>query len=109
MSTNNAIEVGAPSLEQWAKVELFGHQVLFARVSKADIGDFLKLDIPNENGEIDQTRLINPKAVYAVTFISKELCLTMAASRDQTPVKEWEFPGHVAAALPAPPDDDFPL
>jgi hypothetical protein len=79
-------------LEEWAKVELFGHTVLYAKVTKADVGDFLRLDIPNPQGICDQTRLINPKAIYGITFITRDLCLRMAAAMDMAPISAWQLP-----------------
>ncbi len=84
------------------------------------MGDFIRVDIPNETGEIDQTRLYNPKAIYGVTFLEKALCLQLAAARNQTPVQSWELPkpANAVPALIHPPaqcdtgdheDDDIPI
>lgn len=96
------------SLDEWAKIELFGHTVLYAKVTKADFGDFLRLDIPNQAGEIDQTRLINPKAIYGITFITRELCLKLAAGHCQVPIYNWQILPAPKPALPAGESNEDP-
>ena len=86
-----------PEFEEYAKVELFGHQQLIARVTKAPIGDFIRCDVFDAKGRTAFTRLVNPKAVYAINLISKSLALALAKqSAAEPPVTRYDLPALAA-------------
>jgi hypothetical protein len=94
--------------DEYAKIELFGHQVLVARVTKAPVGDFIRCDVIDGEGKPLFTKLVNPKAVYAINLVSRDVALALAKSREaEPPVTRYELP-----ALPSAedrstwPDDD---
>ena len=82
-----------PSFDEFAKVELFGHQTLVARVTKAPVGDFIRCDVLGAAGETVFTKLVNPKAIYAINLISREVALALAKTREaESPVQRYELP-----------------
>lgn len=88
----------------YAKVELMGHSVLIARVSKAPIGDFIRCDVLTADGGTAFTKLVNPKAVYAINLVSREAALALAKAYEATPpATQWELP---KPELPASRNDD---
>ncbi|MBP8256060.1 MAG: hypothetical protein KAX37_01960 [Opitutaceae bacterium] len=84
------------TFEEFAKVELMGHSVLIARVTKASIGGFIRCDVLNSECGIEQTKLISPKAVYAISLLTKETAIACdairSAARDAPPYSEARHP-----------------
>lgn len=79
--------------DEYAKVELFGHQQLVARITKAPVGDFIRCDVLDGKGGVAFTRLVNPKAIYAVNLISRDLALALAQRyAAEPPVTRFELP-----------------
>lgn len=79
--------------EEYAKVELMGHSVLIAHVTKAPIGDFIRCDVLTSSGDTAFTKLVNPKAVYAINLVSREAALALAKAHEATPpAMRWELP-----------------
>jgi len=76
------------TFEEYAEVELMGHghTVLIARVTKAPIGDLIRCDVLNSECRIEQTKLISPKAVYAISLLTKETALLLAKQFGPPPV-----------------------
>ena len=88
--------------DEWAIVELFGHQRIVGRVTPAPIGDMLRVDVPGDNDTILYTRIINPKAIYAINPVSEEVAKTIAKKYVQPPIERWE----ITHLLPTNKDDD---
>lgn len=79
--------------DEFAKVELFGHQVLVAHVTKAAIGDFIRCDVLDGKGGVAFTRLVNPKAIYAINLVSRELATALAQRlAAEAPVTRYDLP-----------------
>lgn len=74
----------------WAIVELFGHTVLAGEVSKCDIGDFVQLNIPAVGVIPEWTKMINPKAIYAITPCTETDAREKADSLKAMPVTLWD-------------------
>ena len=65
------------TFDEWAKIELFGHNVAVGRVRETTMagGAFLRLDVPTPDGNgVQLTQFLNPKSIYAIT---KEVALKM--------------------------------
>lgn len=95
-----------PQFDEWAIVELMGHQKMAGHVTQAPIGDFLRVDVYDATGdevEILYTRLINPKAIYAINPVSREVALAVGKQFAKPPVARWEM----RALLP--PRDEVPV
>lgn len=74
----------------WAIVELFGHTVLAGEVSKCEIGDFVQINIPKSNAIPSWTKMVNPKAIYAITPTTEEVAKSKAESIRAMPVDRWD-------------------
>ena len=80
-------------IDEFAKVELFGHQVIVARVTKAPVADFVRCDVIDGDGKVVFTKLVNPKAIYAINLVSREVALALAKARGaEPPVQRYELP-----------------
>lgn len=74
----------------WAIVELFGHSILAGEVSKCEIGDFIQLNIPQCDSVPPWSKIINPKAVYAITPVTEEVARARAETIKAMPVEAWD-------------------
>lgn len=89
------------AFEQWAVVELFGHNKIAGLLTEETRGGtaFLRVDVPGEDGEIAFTKYYNGAAVYAWTPVD-EVTARLAASRLQVrPVTQWVVPAPRAEHL----------
>lgn len=93
------------TFEEFAKVELMGHSVLIARVTKASIGGFIRCDVLNSECGIEQTKLISPKAVYAISLLTKETALLLATQFGPPPVTRLHTPRPAIPELTNPDAD----
>lgn len=97
------------TFDEWALVELFGHQRIVGKVTEATIGGgaFIRVDVPNEDGtEVLFTRFFGPSAIYSMSPIAKDVALVLAKRQNAEPVKRYEMP---AALPPADPAADHEL
>lgn len=79
--------------EQWAVVELFGHQKIAGRVSNAQIGGatFIRVDVPQiSDGAKGFTRFYSPSAVYGINPVAEHIAKEMAKRIDSRPIVAWE-------------------
>lgn len=74
----------------WAIVELFGHSVLAGEVSKSEIGEFVQINIPKVENVPAWTKMVNPKAVYAITPVTKEVAIAKAETIKSMPIDKWD-------------------
>lgn len=74
----------------WAIVELFGHVVLAGQVSKCEIGDFVQINIPDCDSVPSWTKMVNPKAIYAITPTTEEVARAKAENIKAMPVNKWD-------------------
>lgn len=82
------------SFNEWAKVELMGHNVIVGRVSEATLagGAFLRVDVPASNGHQAFTKLFRPDAIYAITPVTEEVARALLNNYRQEPVSRYEMP-----------------
>ena len=87
------------TFDEFAKVELFGHQVIIARVTKAPVGDFVRCDVIDAKGKVTFTKLVNPKAIYAINLIDRKVAFALAKARAaEPPVQRYELPALTSGA-----------
>lgn len=93
MDTNKH-ESEKSSFNEWALVELFGHQRIVGRVSEATLagGAFLRVDVPAVAENKAYTRFYGPGAVYSISPISEEIALQMVSRCRNEPVSRFELP-----------------
>lgn len=79
--------------EAWAIVELMGRQKIAGKVSEATIagGNFLRVDVPNENGSTDYTRFYSPSAVYAISPVASQIAIGWCVRNKPEPVTAYDL------------------
>ena len=79
------------SFDEWAVIELFGHQKIAGRVSEQSIGgnSFVRVDVPEVNGSQPFTKLFGNGAIYAITITDEKTASMVAASCNQEPMDQW--------------------
>ena len=77
--------------DQWAIVEIMGHQRLAGRVTEQTIGGvcFVRVDVPECQGIKPFTKLLGAGAVYAITVVDKETAMAAAEHMREVPIDEW--------------------
>lgn len=95
-------EAGRSPFDQWAILELFGHQRLAGRVTEAEVGGcaFLRVDVPEADGAGAFTRFYGQGAIYSMTLVDESVARRAAAGLAVRPVTVYLPP-----ALPAPTGD----
>lgn len=102
MSDNHTNE---PGFEAWAIVELFGHARCAGLVSERNIAGagFIQVDVHNKAGtEVLFTRLINPKSIYAINPVEKDIAL-YSGEYSARPITKFEIKGGLLG--PGAPDE----
>ncbi len=79
--------------ELTAVVELFGHTRMAGTVTEQVVGDasFIRIDVPETKVQPKFTRLLNPKAIYAINPVTKKVMLEMAQQMEVTPIESWDI------------------
>jgi hypothetical protein len=94
--------------EQWAVVDLFGHQRLAGRVTEQVIAGtgFLRIEVPRDDGT-SVTKLQNPKSVYSLQPCSEEVARECAKRLiGIEPIRPMEFKQLPGASAIEDRDDD---
>ncbi|CAB3783096.1 hypothetical protein LMG28688_01578 [Paraburkholderia caffeinitolerans] len=85
--------------EQWALVELFGHQRIAGRVSELTIGgqSLVRVDIPECEATDDEpalqafTKAFGNGAIYAITFLDEAAARMYVRQLRIQPISTWEL------------------
>lgn len=82
------------TFNEWALVELFGHQKIVGRVTEATIagGAFLRVDVPAVDENKAFTRFYGPSAIYSINPVTEEIALAMIKQYRNEPVSRFELP-----------------
>jgi len=104
------------SVEQWAIVEIFGHQRYAGRVSEQTIGgcSFVRVDIPelperiaNDYGQARRqppvagfTKLFGQGAIYSMTFVDEAIAKATAAQIRSMPIDSYTLEDALRSAIP---------
>lgn len=81
------------TFEQFAIVELFGHNVIAGKVSEQVIGGqgFVRVDVPAVDGQDSFTKLYGPGAIYSITPTDEATMLTAVKGLHQKPIEVWKL------------------
>jgi hypothetical protein len=84
--------------EQWANVELMGHQRVVGRCSEEMIAGhpMLRVDIPDGEASFS-TRYYGSSAIYCLTVVSEEVARKICSRLSQTPSFAWDLRDHSKA------------
>jgi hypothetical protein len=90
------------TFDEWALIELFGHARIVGRVTEATIGGgaFIRVDVPDENGNTVFTRFFGPNAIYSISPVSRQTAIGMAANIGAEPVKPYDVIKRVQESKP---------
>jgi hypothetical protein len=90
--------------EEWALVELFGHQKIVGKVTEATLagGAFIRVDVPKVDEQPGFTRFYGPGAIYSLNPVSQEIALQLVRRYQNVPVERYELPRLAASSGPEP-------
>lgn len=78
--------------EQYAIVELFGHQRIAGMISEHNLGGtFIRVDVPAINGRKAFTKLYGQNAIYGITFVDRDVALAAAEKLSLKPVTAYDL------------------
>ena len=79
--------------EAWAIVELFGHQRIAGRLTEQTIGgcNFVRVDVPEVNGNQAFTKLFGQGAIYAITFVDEAIAKAAVDKMRPRPVSVYDI------------------
>jgi hypothetical protein len=99
------------SFEAFAIIELFGHSRIAGKVTEETIGGgaFIRVDVPEINGQKAFTKYLGDKAIYAMTPVDEETARLYAESISAKPVELWQLPERIRRLAATIPDDDEEL
>ncbi len=80
------------SFDEWALVELMGHQRIAGRVTEAEIGGskFVRVDVPEQEGSQALTKFLGPASIYAITPMSEETARAVASRISSAPITAYD-------------------
>lgn len=83
----------AEALDSWALVELFGRTRIVGRVTEATVAgsNFLRIDVPEFEGNPKFTRFYGPSSVYCISPISKEIADELMKTCRNEPVARYDI------------------
>ena len=97
---------------EWAIVDVMGHQRYIGRVTEQVIAGcgFVRVDVPNEDGSMNFSKLIGTGSIYAITPIDEAMALAMVGQSNQAPLSRYELRQLVKpskALMTRDPDEDY--
>jgi hypothetical protein len=83
--------------DEWAILELFGHQRLAGRVTAVNLGGvaFIRVDVPDaagkkKNVEPILTKFLSPFAIYSIVPVTEATARAAAKSCANDPITRWD-------------------
>ena len=97
------------AFDQWCIVELFGHVTLAGRVTEQTIGGcaFIRLDVPEVDGQAAFTKLLGQGAIYSITPVSEEVAQHAINHIRARPISVYYLPTSTADRGPSWPVEEF--
>lgn len=88
------MSVDVQKFEQWAILEIMGHNRFAGRVSEETIAGaaFLRIDIPAIGDRAEFTKLFSPSSVYAITPVSETIARGVAEELAHVPIGVYDLP-----------------
>jgi len=83
----------APTFDEWAIVDVMGHQRYIGRVTEQVIAGtgFVRVDVPKTEKTQAWSKLIGTGSIYAITPVSEEIARAMAEKRQDEPIQPYEL------------------
>ena len=97
------------SFDEWALVELFGHQRLAGRVSEQTIGgcSFVRVDVPKTSKHPEHTRFFGNGAIYSINPVKEPVARALAENIQNVPVAAYEVEEFMQPQLTFGPGRSF--
>lgn len=82
------------TFDQWAIVDVMGHQRYIGRVTEQVIAGqgFVRIDVPETEKQKPWTKLIGTGSIYAITPVTEDIGRAMASKRTSAPVDAYDLP-----------------
>jgi hypothetical protein len=95
--------------EQWAIVDVMGHQRYIGLVTEQVIAGtgFIRIDVPGNDEVPAWTKIVGASSIYAITPVSEEIARGMAEVTRSRPIQSYELPKQLAG--PDEQDDGWPI
>jgi len=95
--------------EEWAIIDLFGHQHIVGKVSEQQLGgsSFVRVDVPAVGEQKPFTKLFGPAAIYSITITDEETAKGAASYFRPEPMNKWTVQEMMAKSLPGIGENDF--
>lgn len=79
------------TFDQWAIVEIMGHQRYAGRVREQSVGgcNFVRVDVPGSDAMQSFTKLFGQSSIYCITPVDEETARAAAGQFRQQPLDEW--------------------
>ena len=98
--------------EQWAIVDVMGHQRYVGLVTEQVIAGqgFVRVDIPKTSATPAWSKLIGTSSIYAITPVEKDIATAMAERSKSKPIEAYQLTtGDIQATLSYDRDDEEPF
>lgn len=94
--------------EEWAIIELFGHQRIAGKVSEQTIAGhgFIRVDVPETDEVPAFTRMFGAGAIYGINPVDERTARYTALQIQATPVSVYNIQAHAERMREALPYDD---
>jgi len=104
--------VSETAFDQWAILEIMGHNRFAGRLTEETIAGkgFLRIDIPSVGGREGFTKFFGPDSVYAITPCTEDVAAAVAAELRNEPIGVYDLPEdwrRKLQRLPAPGNGTF--
>ncbi|MEO1616970.1 MAG: hypothetical protein AAFV88_14030 [Planctomycetota bacterium] len=80
--------------DQWAVVDVMGHQRYVGKVSEQTIAGkgFIRIDVPAVGDRLCFTKLLGTGSIYAISPVSEQVARAMCEQLRQAPIAEYDLP-----------------
>jgi hypothetical protein len=84
----------AQTFEEWAIVEIMGHQRYAGRVTEQTIGgcSFVRVDVPAIDGHAEFTKLFGQSSIFCISPCDQSLVRAVAEKLRSVPLSRYELP-----------------
>src|SRR5512140_1867558 len=97
------VSVEHKAFDEWAIIDLFGHQRIAGRVSEQTIGgcSFVRVDVPGSDAGPAFTRLFGSAAIYSINVTDEETARMAARDCIAQPMGRWSGRAAIEAKVKA--------
>lgn len=93
------------TFEEWALLEIMGHQRYAGRVSEQTVGgaSFVRIDVPECDGEAAFTKLFGAGSIYCITPVSEQIARAIAKQSRKRPIDVYDLPSDMRPGIEQKP------